>query len=73
MIAKTLNIRCYGFFSDNKCALFARLGGGGAERAQCDLFTVFLYRGFPKYQYIHVLQKYLSLIIYIYLVYSRRS
>ena len=36
-------------FSDNKCALFARLGGWGvgvAERAQCDLlFAVFFYFG----------------------------
>ena len=35
-------------FSDNKCALFARLGGGGvAERAQCDLFLPFFISGLP--------------------------
>ena len=56
MIAKTLNIRCFVAkmhlsrftLSDNKCPLFARLGGGVAERGQCPLFLpFFLLQGFP--------------------------
>ena len=35
----------YAFNSDNKCALFARLGGGVAEKAQCDLFYRSFYIG----------------------------
>ena len=34
-------------FSDNKCALFSRLGGGVVERAQFDLFYRFFISGLP--------------------------
>ena len=36
-------VAIYALFFDNKCALFARLGGGVAERAQCDLFLPFFF------------------------------
>ena len=43
-------VAIYALFSDNKCPLFTRLGGGVAERGQCHLFLpFFLLRGFPKY------------------------
>ena len=39
-------VAIYALFSDNKCPLFTRLGGGVAERGQCHLFfTVFLISG----------------------------
>ena len=47
MIAKTLNIRSFvakthllrfTFFSDNKCPLFAHLGGGGRRKGQMSPF-----------------------------------
>ena len=42
-------VAIYALFSDNKCPLFTRLGGGFAERGQCHLFLpFFLLRGFPK-------------------------
>ena len=44
-------VAIYALFSDNKCPLFTRLGGGAggfAERGQCHLFfTVFLQQGSP--------------------------
>ena len=41
-------VTIYALSSDNKCALFARLGEGGvAERAQCDLFYLFFIVGLP--------------------------
>ena len=36
-------VAIYTLFSDNKCPLFARLGGGVAERGQCHLFYRFFY------------------------------
>ena len=42
-------VAIYALFSDNKCPLFARLGGGVAERGQCPPFLpFFLLQGFPK-------------------------
>ena len=42
-------VAIYALFSDNKCPLFTRLGGGVAERGQCHLFLpFFLLRGFPN-------------------------
>ena len=42
-------VAIYALFSDNKCPLFTRLGGGFAERGQCHLFLpFFLYQGFPN-------------------------
>ena len=34
-------VAIYALFSDNKCPLFAHLGGGVAERGQCHLFLPF--------------------------------
>ena len=46
---KNAFVAIYAFFSDNKCPLFTRLGGGFTEMGQCHLFfTVFLLYGFPK-------------------------
>ena len=37
-------VTIYALFSDNKCPLFTRLGGGGfAKRGQCHLFLPFFY------------------------------
>ena len=43
-------VAIYALFSDNKCPLFTRLGGGVAQSGHCLLFLpFFLYDGFPKY------------------------
>ena len=43
---KNAFVAIFALFSDNKCALFARMGGGVAKRAQFDLFfTVLFYIG----------------------------
>merc|ERR1719342_173744 len=45
---KNAFVAIYALFSDNKCPLFTRLGGGAAEREHCPLFfPFFLYRGSP--------------------------
>ena len=44
-------VAIYALFSDNKCPLFTRLGGGVAQSGHCPLFLpFFLYDGFPKLQ-----------------------
>ena len=37
----------YALFSDNKCALFARLGGGSLKGHNVTFFTVFFIAGLP--------------------------
>ena len=42
-------VAIYALFSDNKCPLFTRLGGGFAQSGHCPLFLpFFLHDGFPK-------------------------
>ena len=42
-------VAIYALFSDNKCPLFTRLGGGVAQSGHCPLFwPFFLHDGFPK-------------------------
>ena len=41
-------VAIYALFSDNKCPLFTRLGGGFAQSGHCPLFLpFFLHDGFP--------------------------
>ena len=40
-------VAIYALFSENKCPLFTRLGGGFAERGQCHFFTNFLILWLP--------------------------
>ena len=40
-------VAIYALFSDNKCPLFTRLGGGAPERGKCPLFLPFFYIGAP--------------------------
>ena len=57
MIAKTLNIRSfcgknafvaiYALFSDNKCPLFTRLGGGSPKGDNVTFFYYFFIAGLP--------------------------
>ena len=42
---KNAFVAIYALFSDNKCPLFTRLGGGVAERGQCHLFYRLFYCG----------------------------
>ena len=43
-------VAIYALFSDNKCPLFTRLGGGFAQSGHCPLFLpFFLHDGFPNY------------------------
>ena len=37
-------VAIYALFSDNKCPLFTRLGGGFAQSGHCPLFLPFFYR-----------------------------
>ena len=37
-------VAIYALFSDNKCPLFTRLGGGVAQSGHCPLFLPFFYR-----------------------------
>ena len=41
-------VAIYTLFSDNKCLLFAHLGGGVAERGQGHLFYHFFISGLPE-------------------------
>ena len=42
-------VAIYALFSDNKCPLFTRLGGGFAQSGHCPLFLPFFSQeGFPK-------------------------
>ena len=42
-------VAIYALFSDNKCPLFTRLGGGGRPKLTLSAFLpFFLYDGFPK-------------------------
>ena len=49
---KIVFVAIYALFSDNKCPLFTRLGGGGAPIADIvRYFTVFLLGRLPLYSY----------------------
>ena len=45
-------VAIYTLFSDDKCPLFTRLGGGGSAKADIVCFSLpfFLYDGFPKHK-----------------------
>ena len=47
-------------FSDCKCPLFTRLGGGVAERGQCHLFYRFFTSGLPLVEFFKKLAEILS-------------
>ena len=48
-------VAIYALFSDNKCPLFTRLGGGVAQSGHCPLFCpFFLHDGFPYLQRLYI-------------------
>ena len=59
-------VAIYALFSDNKCPLFTRLGGGVAQSGHCPLFWPFsLHDGFPKHKLdVNIIQiSFLPLVI----------